>query len=76
MLKLIRHIPRLQFKMVRYYGIYATCDHKHKKAVKYKLKQQHRFHPVHDQPKHYRLSLIDTFGTDPLEPYFITQAES
>ena len=40
MIKLIRHIPRPQFKMVRYYGIYATCDHKNKKAVRLKLSHQ------------------------------------
>lgn len=66
MLKLIRHIPHPQFKMVRYYGIYATCDHKHKKAVKLKLFHQNSHKNRHDQPKHYRLSLIDTFGVDPL----------
>ena len=63
-LKLIRHIPHPQFKMVRYYGIYATCDHKHKKAVRLKLSHQNKNR--HDRPKHYRLSLIDTFGVDPL----------
>ena len=66
MLKLIRHIPQPQFKMVRYYGIYAACDHKHKQAVKQRLLKQNRFKKYHDRPKHYRLSLIDTFGVDPL----------
>jgi hypothetical protein len=66
MLKLIRHIPQPQFKMVRYYGIYAACDHKHKQAVKQRLLKQNRFKNYHDRPKHYRLSLIDTFGVDPL----------
>ena len=64
-LKLIRHIPHPQFKTVRYYGIYAACDHKHKKAVRLKLSHQNKNR--HDRPKHYRLSLIDTFGVDPLE---------
>ena len=64
MIKLIRHIPRPQFKMVRYYGIYATCDHKHKKAVRLKLSHQNKNR--HDRPKRYRLSLIDTFGVYPL----------
>lgn len=66
MIKLIRHIPHPQFKMVRYYGIYAACDHKHKQAVKFRLLKQNRFKNYHDRPKHYRLSLIDTFGVDPL----------
>jgi hypothetical protein len=64
--KLLRHIPEPQFKMVRYYGIYATCDHRHKKAVKIKLHKQNQYKKNHNQPKHYRLSLIDTFGVDPL----------
>ena len=66
MLKLIRHIPAPQFKMVRYYGLYATCDHKHKKALNRRLFHQNSNKNRHDQPKHYRLSLIDTFGVDPL----------
>ena len=65
-LKLIRHIMPPQFKMVRYYGIYATCDHKHKKPMKRRLSKQNHHKFNHDRPKHYRLSLIDTFGTDPL----------
>lgn len=33
--KLVQHIPEKQFKMVRYYGIYATCDRsRFKKRVK------------------------------------------
>ena len=64
--KLLRHIPSPQFKMVRYYGIYATCDHKHKQAVKHRLFKQNSHKPDHNRPKHYRLSLIDTFGVDPL----------
>lgn len=35
--KLIIHIPEAQFKMIRYYGIYATCHHRHKTEVKKKL---------------------------------------
>lgn len=66
MIKLVRHIPLPQFKMVRYYGLYAACDHKHKKAVKRKLRCQNAHKHYHDRPKHYRLSLIDTFGVDPL----------
>lgn len=64
--KLLRHIPPPQFKMVRYYGIYATCDHKLKKAVKLRLLKQNSYKPDLNRPKHYRLALIDTFGVDPL----------
>ena len=34
MKKLIVHIPDEQFKMIRYYGIYATCAHSHKHKIK------------------------------------------
>lgn len=37
MKKLIVHIPESQFKMIRYFGIYATCNHHHKDEVKRKL---------------------------------------
>lgn len=66
MLKLLRHIPPPQFKMVRYYGIYATCDHKHKKAMKRRLKRQNLYKSGLKQKMHYRMSMINTFGVDPL----------
>lgn len=63
MKKLVIHIPEKQFKMIRYYGIYATCDHKRKPKVKQMLskaiKRCREF-------LNYRRSLIDTFNTDPL----------
>ena len=63
--KLLRHIPLPQFKMVRYYGIYATCDHSHKKTVK-RILFKTSCNKNHNRPKHYRSALIDTFGIDPL----------
>lgn len=36
MLKIIIHIPDDQFKMIRYYGLYASADHCHKKIVRKK----------------------------------------
>ena len=65
MKKLIQHIPEAQFKMIRYYGIYATCAHHHKKKVK-TLILEHGHHWA-DAPKHYRRDLIDTYGVDPLK---------
>lgn len=63
MKKLIIHIPETQFKMVRYYGLYATCDHKHKAKVKlHILKHGQRWY---DRPKCYRQDLIETYGVDP-----------
>ena len=52
MKKLVQHIPEPQFKMIRYCGLYATCDHSHKNAVKKEFS--------------YRRELIETFDTDPL----------
>lgn len=65
-LKLIQHIPERQFKMIRYYGIYATCDHCHKEAVKRKIHGYGFNKNWLNNSKHYRLSLIDTLGVDPL----------
>lgn len=59
--KLLLHIPETQFKMIRYYGIYATCNHSHKDKIKALL-------PRSGKPKervYYRQDLIDTFGIDP-----------
>lgn len=44
MKKLIMHIPEAQFEMIRYYGIYATCNHHHKDEVKRKLTLQNNTH--------------------------------
>ena len=65
MMKLMRHIPLPQFKMVRYYGIYATCDHRHKNAIKRRLKHQNKYKYGHELPRSYRERLISTFGVDP-----------
>lgn len=62
MKKLIQHIPEEQFKMVRYCGLYATCEHRHKPAME-KMREKAR------RPKRefkYRKELIETFDTDPL----------
>ncbi|WP_441299907.1 transposase [Breznakia sp. PFB1-11] len=34
MKKLLLHIPEQQFKIIRYYGIYATCNHSHNEKMK------------------------------------------
>jgi len=63
MKKLIVHIPESQFKMIRYYGLYATCHTLHKPNVKAML---HRTLTMIRQHLSYRHSLISTFDTDPL----------
>lgn len=62
MKKLIIHIPEAQFKMIRYYGIYATCHHSHKEEVKKKLSLDNS--ACIKKPS-YRQDLIDSFDTDP-----------
>ena len=61
--KLIKHIPEEQFKMVRYYGAYATCNHKLKKFVRLLRSKLSRFA---FEKLGYRRQLITVFGTDPL----------
>lgn len=61
-LKLIQHIPETQFKLVRYFGLYASCDHHHKEPIKRLLSKSKSFFK---KPKYYRLDLISTFGVDP-----------
>jgi len=61
MKKLIQHIPETQFKMIRYCGLYATCDHIHKPAME-RMREKSR------RPKKefsYRREIIETFDTDP-----------
>lgn len=62
MKKLVQHIPEPQFKVIRYCGLYATCDHTHKLAVE-KMREKSR---KPKRQKSYRKELIDTFDTDPL----------
>lgn len=63
MKKLLIHIPESQFKMIRYYGIYATCNHSHKEKVKALLPKT-----SNDSTRiYYRQDLIDTFNIDPLK---------
>lgn len=63
MKKLLIHIPEAQFKMIRYYGLYATCNHKHKDNVERMLSNQTN---RTTKSKSYRQQLIETFDTDPL----------
>lgn len=62
MKKLIMHIAPTQFKMIRYYGLYATCNHNHKNSVK-RLLATSTYQPVVKQT--YRMDLIIVFDTDP-----------
>lgn len=61
MKKLLLHIPEQQFKMIRYYGIYATCNHSHKEKMKILLPRLGKA----KERVYYRGDLIETFGVDP-----------
>lgn len=62
--RLIRHIPEKQFKMVRYYGIYARHRDSDKKLFRFLSKQKHKF--LLDYHK-WRNSILLSFGYDPLK---------
>ena len=67
--KLVQHIPEEQFKMVRYYGLYATCKRaRHKLKIKELIKKLANKAILSKviKEKHYRMSLIETFNVDPL----------
>lgn len=64
--KLITYIPEAQFKMIRYYGLYATCNHIHKSKVKEKMREALNRKKTENDRHTYRKDLIDIFGTDPL----------
>ncbi|MDY5252548.1 MAG: transposase [Erysipelotrichaceae bacterium] len=67
--KLVQHIPEEQFKMVRYYGLYATCERsRHKTKIKKLIKRLANRAQLAKlvTEKHYRRSLIQTFNVDPL----------
>ena len=66
MKKLVTHIPESQFKMIRYYGLYATCNHMHKSNVKKKMKEILHRKKTNNDRHTYRKDLIEIFGTDPL----------
>lgn len=62
--KLIRHIPNRNFKMIRYYGIYAAKNHKYQSYINkmFKLSEIRELKAKKD----WRNMLISTFKFDPL----------
>lgn len=62
--KLIIHIPDEQFKMIRYYGLYAK-KHKHSKNLYLLLSKSARI--FHERYKDWRSRLILSFNKDPLK---------
>ena len=62
--KLIQHIPEKHFKMIRYYGIY-TKHHPQEKHFLYSISKEK--HPYFKSLNYWRLSIMASFGCDPLE---------
>ena len=61
--RLIQHIPETQFKMIRYYGIYAT--HREKDSLLFRAVSKEA-HPFLLSFNKWRSSIITFFGYDPL----------
>lgn len=62
--RLIVHIPEEQFKMIRYYGIYAESPKERPKLLKMvneKIKEMRR------KMRKWRIRIMKSFGYDPLE---------
>ncbi|MCP1101023.1 ribosomal protein S27AE [Aequitasia blattaphilus] len=62
--RLIRHIPEKQYKMIRYYGIYARHREKDKKLFRAIPTEKHFFLLAFNK---WRESILSTFGYDPLK---------
>lgn len=62
--RLIRHIPEKHFKMIRYYGIYAK-HHPQEKHFIYSISKEK--HPYFKSLNYWRLSIMVSFGYDPLD---------
>ena len=64
--RLIQHIPETQFKMIRYYGIYARHREKDSLLFRAVSKEAHSFLLSFNK---WRSSIITSFGYDPLRGY-------
>ena len=62
--KLIRHIPDKHFKMLRYYGLYASRKHKHSDQIFTMIHKNH--HDFNRMIASWRFQLQLAFGFDPL----------
>ena len=60
--RLIKHIPDKNFKVVRYYGLYAR-EHKHSSRI-FKLLNQTQIE-IREQLRNWNLSIELSFGYDP-----------
>jgi hypothetical protein len=62
--RLIMHIPEEQFKMVRYYGIYAQ----HTKERPYLIKMvNEKIKEIRESLRNWRMRIMKSFGYDPLD---------
>lgn len=62
--RLIQHIPERQFKMIRYYGLYARHKEQDKKLYRVLSRQKHRFLLCFHK---WRSLILSSFGYDPLK---------
>lgn len=62
--KLIMHIPEEQFKMVRYYGIYA--QHTKERPLLIKMVNE-KIKEIRRSLRNWRMRIMKTFGYDPLD---------
>jgi len=62
--KLVRHIPNRQFKMVRYYGIYAR---KRKRKAQQIMSVWKKFKKLQYKRTNWRTNIMKSFGHDPLK---------
>jgi len=61
--KLIIHIPEKQFKMIRYYGIYAQHTKERPKLIK---PVNEKIKEIRRSLRNWRMRIMKTFGYDPL----------
>ena len=61
---LIQHIPEKNFKMIRYYGLYARHREFDSKLVRFRTREQHRYMMRFNE---WRNAILVSFGYDPLQ---------
>ena len=62
--KLIIHIPEEQFKMIRYYGIYAQNTKERPRLIKM---VNEKVQEIRKKLRHWRIRIMRSFGYDPIQ---------
>ena len=63
--RLIRHIPEKNFKMIRYYGIYAKHNYENDSSINHPITKEKR--SVYSSFLKWRSNIFFSFGIDPLK---------